>query len=62
MLQCFISKEGEIMGDFGPMSIIFLLLALTGLYVVYSGKKKMKIKDGKLVEEEDSSSNETQTH
>lgn len=38
--------------SFGPMAIIFLLLALIALYIVKSGNKKMKIKNGKLVEEE----------
>lgn len=45
-------KRVDGMSDFAPLTIIFLLLAMIGLYMIYSGKKVMKVKDGHLVEEE----------
>lgn len=45
-------KSVDGMSDFAPLTIIFLLLAMIGLYMIYSGKKVMKVKDGHLVEEE----------
>lgn len=45
-------KRIDGMSDFAPLTIIFLLLAMIGLYMIHSGKKVMKVKDGHLVEEE----------